>query len=262
MAIRSRRAISRCSSAQQGQFNATLAPNAGAMPAGTYYRVTYKLNDGTTNQEFWVVPATQTTTIGAIRSTLAPANHGGAVPDAHLGRRALHGSDRRADRRRELRPSPTRRRCRRRRIPMTPPIKLMSTRTAEAVRTCPRLRPSATSRPTPATSRTLTVQTTNGIPNPAEFSAVRSLRPDQRRYRRACPQRAGRLTRAASRPAKPAMPRSTATSRSRSCSAPATGPSTAIRDQRHRAQRRHRVPGSDLAGRPRRPFSSPARPRR
>lgn len=59
---------------QQGQFSAGLAPNAGAMPAGTYYRVTYKLNDGSTAQEYWVVPAQQTTTIGAIRSTLAPAN--------------------------------------------------------------------------------------------------------------------------------------------------------------------------------------------
>ena len=59
---------------QQGQFNASLAPNAGAVPAGSSYRVTYKLNDGTTNQEFWVVPATPTTTIGAIRSVLAPAN--------------------------------------------------------------------------------------------------------------------------------------------------------------------------------------------
>src|SRR5579871_3182060 len=58
----------------QGQFSASLAPNAGAMPAGTYYRVTYKLNDGTTNQEYWTVPATPTTTIAAIRSTLAPAN--------------------------------------------------------------------------------------------------------------------------------------------------------------------------------------------
>ena len=58
----------------QGQFNASLAPNAGAMPAGTYYRVTYKLNDGSTAQEYWVVPATPTTTIAAIRSALAPAN--------------------------------------------------------------------------------------------------------------------------------------------------------------------------------------------
>ncbi len=29
----------------QGEFNAGLAPNSGAAPAGTYYRVTYKLND-------------------------------------------------------------------------------------------------------------------------------------------------------------------------------------------------------------------------
>ena len=58
----------------QGQFNASLAPNAGAMPAGTYYRVTYKLNDGSTAQEYWVVPAQQQTTISAIRSVLAPAN--------------------------------------------------------------------------------------------------------------------------------------------------------------------------------------------
>lgn len=29
----------------QGQFSAGLAPNSGATPAGTYYRVTYKLND-------------------------------------------------------------------------------------------------------------------------------------------------------------------------------------------------------------------------
>ncbi len=57
----------------QGQFNASLAPNSGATPAGTYYRVTYKLDDGSTSSEYWVVPATQTTTIGAIRSTLVPA---------------------------------------------------------------------------------------------------------------------------------------------------------------------------------------------
>ena len=58
----------------QGQFSAGLAPNAGATPAGSYYRTTYKLSDGTTNTEVWTVPATETTTIGAIRSKLAPAN--------------------------------------------------------------------------------------------------------------------------------------------------------------------------------------------
>ncbi len=57
-----------------GQFNAALAPNSGATPAGSYYRVTYKLNDGSTASEYWSVPAAPTTTIGAIRSKLVPAN--------------------------------------------------------------------------------------------------------------------------------------------------------------------------------------------
>jgi len=57
-----------------GAFSAALAPNQGATPAGSYYRVTYKLDDGSTSSEFWSVPALQTTTIGAIRSTLVPAN--------------------------------------------------------------------------------------------------------------------------------------------------------------------------------------------
>jgi hypothetical protein len=58
----------------QGQFSAALAPNSGATPAGSYYRATYKLSDGTTESEVWSVPATQTTTIGAIRSKLVPAS--------------------------------------------------------------------------------------------------------------------------------------------------------------------------------------------
>jgi hypothetical protein len=58
----------------QGQFNAGLAPNSGAAPAGSYYQATYKLNDGTTATEYWSVPAATTTTIGAIRSKLVPAN--------------------------------------------------------------------------------------------------------------------------------------------------------------------------------------------
>ena len=56
-----------------GGFNASLAPNTGAQPAGTYYKAIFKLNDGTTETEYWVVPNTQTTTIGAIRSKLVPA---------------------------------------------------------------------------------------------------------------------------------------------------------------------------------------------
>ncbi len=72
----------------QGQFSAALAPNAGATPAGTYYRVTYKLNDGSTASEYWSVPALSSTTIGAIRSTLVPASQAAqfltrAWADAH-----------------------------------------------------------------------------------------------------------------------------------------------------------------------------------
>jgi hypothetical protein len=71
-----------------GQFNASLAPNAGATPAGSYYRVTYKLDDGTTASEYWTVPNLANTTIGAIRSTLVPASQAAqfltrAWADAH-----------------------------------------------------------------------------------------------------------------------------------------------------------------------------------
>ena len=49
-----------------------LAPNANSVPAGTYYKVVYKLDDGTTSTEYWVVPATGPTTIAAIRATIVP----------------------------------------------------------------------------------------------------------------------------------------------------------------------------------------------
>ncbi len=57
-----------------GGFNASLAPNAGATPAGTYYKAIFKLDDGTTDSELWSLPAVEQTTIGAIRATLAPAS--------------------------------------------------------------------------------------------------------------------------------------------------------------------------------------------
>jgi hypothetical protein len=58
----------------QGQFSAGLAPDSGASPAGSYYKVTYKLSDGSTGNEIWTVPALPTATIGQIRSKLVPAN--------------------------------------------------------------------------------------------------------------------------------------------------------------------------------------------
>lgn len=51
-----------------------LVPNFGAAPEGTYYKVTYKLDDGTTSEEYWSVPAAPATTIAAIRSRLVPAS--------------------------------------------------------------------------------------------------------------------------------------------------------------------------------------------
>ena len=57
-----------------GAVSIPLVPNFGASPEGSYYRVTYKLDDGSTSEEYWSVPAAPTTTIAAIRSKLAPAN--------------------------------------------------------------------------------------------------------------------------------------------------------------------------------------------
>ncbi len=56
-----------------GVVNVALVPNEGANPAGTYYKVVYKLDDGSTSQELWSVPNVPTTTIAAIRSTLVPS---------------------------------------------------------------------------------------------------------------------------------------------------------------------------------------------
>jgi hypothetical protein len=59
-----------------GAVSLSLAPNAGALPGGTYYTAVYHLSDGTVNKEYWVVPviaAGASTTLSAIRSQLAPA---------------------------------------------------------------------------------------------------------------------------------------------------------------------------------------------
>lgn len=57
-----------------GEVQIALAPNAGATPAGTYYKVVLKLEDGTTSTEYWVVPATSPAQIAGIRSRLMPSN--------------------------------------------------------------------------------------------------------------------------------------------------------------------------------------------
>ncbi|HVZ16753.1 MAG TPA: hypothetical protein VG897_06530, partial [Terriglobales bacterium] len=55
-----------------GSVTLALAPNEGALPAGTYYKVTLKLNDGTTSTEYWTVPKQGPVTITQIRSQVVP----------------------------------------------------------------------------------------------------------------------------------------------------------------------------------------------
>jgi hypothetical protein len=59
--------------AANGSVNFPLAPNAGAMPAGTYYTAVYHLSDGTVSTEYWTVPVAQQIGIAAIRSNIVPA---------------------------------------------------------------------------------------------------------------------------------------------------------------------------------------------
>lgn len=54
-----------------GAISLALIPNQGATPAGTYYRVLLKLDDGTTATEYWSVPTTSPTTISAVRTTVS-----------------------------------------------------------------------------------------------------------------------------------------------------------------------------------------------
>jgi hypothetical protein len=56
-----------------GAFAASLAPNTGAQPAGVYYKVVFQLASQEPSTEYWVVPATGSTSIGAVRAKLMPA---------------------------------------------------------------------------------------------------------------------------------------------------------------------------------------------
>jgi len=58
-----------------GTFSVALAPNAGANPDGTFYKVVLKLDDGTTETETWVIPSSSTPVkIATIRSTVVPSS--------------------------------------------------------------------------------------------------------------------------------------------------------------------------------------------
>lgn len=56
-----------------GFVSLNLSPNSGAYPAGSYYTAVYHLSDGTVSREYWVIPATTSTTISSVRAQLVPA---------------------------------------------------------------------------------------------------------------------------------------------------------------------------------------------
>ena len=56
-----------------GALSTQLAPNEGATPAGSYYKIVYQLSDGTTATEYWTVPIATPTSVGLIRATVVPS---------------------------------------------------------------------------------------------------------------------------------------------------------------------------------------------
>jgi hypothetical protein len=50
-----------------------LAPNVGAPPAGLYYTATFYMSDGTTNTQYWVVPAAAQASLAQVQSQVMPA---------------------------------------------------------------------------------------------------------------------------------------------------------------------------------------------
>ena len=59
--------------ASDGSVALQLAPTEGAQPAGSYYTVVYHLSDGTTEKEYWAVPALSPVTIAMMRTKVVPA---------------------------------------------------------------------------------------------------------------------------------------------------------------------------------------------
>jgi hypothetical protein len=59
--------------APDGFVSVNLAPNLGATPAGLYYTAVYYLSDGTTNTQYWVVPAAAYASLAQVQAQLMPA---------------------------------------------------------------------------------------------------------------------------------------------------------------------------------------------
>ena len=56
-----------------GFVSVSLAPNQGSTPAGLYYTAVYYMSDGSTNTEYWVVPAAAQATLAQVRAQVMPA---------------------------------------------------------------------------------------------------------------------------------------------------------------------------------------------
>jgi len=59
--------------APDGFLSVNLAPNLGATPAGQYYTAVYYMSDGSTNTQYWVVPAGAEATLAQVQAQLMPA---------------------------------------------------------------------------------------------------------------------------------------------------------------------------------------------
>ena len=59
--------------APDGFVSVNLAANVGASPAGLYYTAVYYMSDGSTNTQYWVVPAGAQAALGQVQAQLMPA---------------------------------------------------------------------------------------------------------------------------------------------------------------------------------------------
>jgi hypothetical protein len=59
--------------APDGFVSVNLAPNQGATPTGLYYTAVYYLSDGSSNTQYWVVPAAAKAVLGQVQAQLMPA---------------------------------------------------------------------------------------------------------------------------------------------------------------------------------------------
>lgn len=56
-----------------GFVSVNLTANSDALPTGSYYTAVYHLNDGTVNQEYWVIPSAGNASIASVRAQLQPS---------------------------------------------------------------------------------------------------------------------------------------------------------------------------------------------